>query len=55
MKKTLVDTDPEYFQMIMSLNEAAYERVGAPDFIQVLPPRRIRCRATSSMPGALRC
>lgn len=38
MKKTLVDTDPEYFQMIMSLNEAAYERVGAPDFIQVLPP-----------------
>lgn len=38
MKKTLVDTDPEYFQMIMALNEAAYERVGAPDFIQVLPP-----------------
>lgn len=38
MKNTLAQTDPEYFNIIMALNEVAYERVGAPDFVRVLPP-----------------
>ena len=36
--KTLADVEPRYFEMIMGLNEAAYERIGAPDFVRVLPP-----------------
>lgn len=40
--KTLADVEPRYFEMIMGLNEAAYERISAPDFVRVLPPQRIR-------------
>ena len=36
--KTLADVEPRYFEMIMGLNEAAYERIAAPDFVRVLPP-----------------
>lgn len=40
--KTLADVEPRYFEMIMGLSEAACERIDAPDFVRVLPPRRIR-------------
>lgn len=36
--KTLADVEPRYFEMIMGLSEAACERIGAPDFVRVLPP-----------------
>lgn len=38
MEKTLIDTEPRYFKMLMCLSDAAYERMGAPDFVRVLPP-----------------
>lgn len=38
MEKTLADTEPRYLELIMGLNEAAYTRMDAPDFVRVLPP-----------------
>lgn len=37
-EKTLADSAPEDFAMVMAFNEKAYERLGAPDFVRVLPP-----------------
>lgn len=47
-EKTLADIAPEDFAMVMAFNEKAYERLGAPDFVRVLPPpsQRIRHPAT---------
>lgn len=36
--KTLADVEPRYFEMLVSLNEDAYKRITAPDFVRVLPP-----------------
>lgn len=41
-EKTLANTEPEYFNLIMAVHETAKGRIGAPDFVRVLPPRRIR-------------
>lgn len=38
MEKTLADTEPRYLELIMGLNDAAYARMDAPDFVRVLPP-----------------
>lgn len=45
-EKTLADIAPEDFAMVMAFSEKAYERLGAPDFVRVLPPQRIRHPAT---------
>lgn len=37
-EKTLADIAPEDFAMVMAFSEKAYERLGAPDFVRVLPP-----------------
>lgn len=45
-EKTLADIAPEDFATVMAFSEKAYERLGAPDFVRVLPPQRIRHLAT---------
>jgi len=37
-EKTLADLAPEYFNIIMAAHEMAQDRIGAPDFVRVLPP-----------------
>lgn len=37
-EKTLADIAPEDFAMVIAFSEKAYERLGAPDFVRVLPP-----------------
>lgn len=37
-EKTLADIAPEDFATVMAFSEKAYERLGAPDFVRVLPP-----------------
>lgn len=37
-EKTLADIAPEDFAVVMAFSEKAYERLGAPDFVRVLPP-----------------
>lgn len=37
-EKTLADIAPEDFALVMAFNEKAYERLGSPDFVRVLPP-----------------
>lgn len=56
MEKTLADTEPRYLELIMGLNEAAYTRMDAPDFVRVLPPpQKIKHPATSSTAGVWKC
>lgn len=37
-EKTLADIAPEDFALVMAFNEKAYERLGNPEFVRVLPP-----------------
>lgn len=37
-EKTLADIAPEDFALVMAFNEKAYERLGSPGFVRVLPP-----------------
>lgn len=37
-KKTLAAVDSEYFALIMSAHEAAYDKIGGEDYVPVLPP-----------------
>lgn len=55
MEKTLADTEPRYLELIMGLNDAAYTRMDAPDFVRVLPPQRTKRRVILSTLGALKC
>ncbi len=38
-KKTLAAVDNEYFALIMSAQEAAFDKIGSEDHVPVLPPR----------------
>ena len=37
-EKTLADIAPEDFALVMAFSEKAYERLGSPGFVRVLPP-----------------
>lgn len=39
-KKTLAAVDSEYFALIMSAHEAAFDKIASPEYVPVLPPRR---------------
>lgn len=41
-KKTLAAVDSEYFALIMSAHEAAYDKIGGEDYVPVLPPPPLR-------------
>lgn len=37
-KKTLAAVDSEYFALIMSAHEAAFDKIASPEYVPVLPP-----------------
>ncbi len=41
-KKTLAAVDSEYFALIMSAHEAAFDKIASPEYVPVLPPPRRR-------------
>lgn len=51
-KKTLAAVDSEYFALIMSAHEAAFDKIASPEYVPVLPPQTIKHRAASFRRGA---
>lgn len=37
-EKTLATVDKEYFALVMSAHEAAFDKINSEDFVRVLPP-----------------
>lgn len=37
-EKTVAEVDSEYFALIMAAHDAAYDKIGSPDFVRMLPP-----------------